>query len=88
MTQVGVEIQVCEVYYMYSFSFSLSLSPAQDGGVMVAGGKSSLLHVWDLSSQRLLQAVQLPESVRVVKQLLFLTHRYDGGTSKVHCPCT
>ena len=50
---------------------------------MVAGGRSSLLHVWDLSSQCLVRAVQLPERVRVVKQLVFLAHSYDGGASQV-----
>ena len=53
---------------------------------MVAGGRSSLLHVWDLSSQSLLHAIQLPERVRVVRQLLFLARGYDGGSSQVSSP--
>ena len=53
---------------------------------MVAGGRSSLLHVWDLSSQSLLHAIQLPERVRVVRQLLFLSRGYDGGSSQVSSP--
>ena len=53
---------------------------------MVAGGRSSLLHVWDLSSQSLLHAIQLPERVRVVRQLLFLSRGYDGGSSQVFSP--
>ena len=50
---------------------------------MVAGGRSSVLHVWDLSSQSLVQVGQLPEKVRVVKQLMFLAQSYDGGASQV-----
>ena len=43
--------------------------------------------MWDLTRQQLMKTVELPERVREVKQLLFLPHNCDGGTSKV-CVCT
>ena len=42
--------------------------------------------MWDLTRQQLMKTVELPERVREVKQLLFLPHNCDGGTSKV-CVC-
>lgn len=59
------------------------ISLSQDGAVMVGGGKTPFLHMWDLTSQQLVKAVELPEGVREVRQLLFPPHCWDGGMSKV-----
>ena len=55
----------------------------QDGRLLVAGGRSSYLHVWSLESRQLLRVVQLPPKIRVVKQLVFLPDSFDGGSSEV-----
>ena len=51
---------------------------------MVAGGRTPLLHMWDLTSHQLMKAVELPGGVREVRQLIFPPHSWDGGTSKVY----
>ena len=51
---------------------------------MVGGGKTPLLHRWDLNNKQLMNAVELPsDSVREVRQLIFPTHNWSGGMSKV-----
>lgn len=55
----------------------------QDGRVLVAGGRSSFLHVWTMENRQLLRIIQLPSKIRHVKQLVFLADTFDGGTSEV-----
>ena len=55
----------------------------QDGRLLVAGGRSSYLHVWSMESRQLLRVIQLPPKIRVVKQLVFLPDSFDGGSSEV-----
>lgn len=50
----------------------------------MAGGRSNLLHLWCLDSQRLVRVVQMPSQVRSVRQLEFLPDCFDGGASQVH----
>jgi hypothetical protein len=50
---------------------------------MVAGGRTPLLHMWDLTNQQLMKAVELPDEVREVRQLIFPPHSWDGGMSKL-----
>ena len=54
---------------------------------MVAGGRTPLLHMWDLTNQQLMKAVELPDKVREVRQLIFPPHSWDGGMSKVLYVC-
>ncbi|XP_069477672.1 TBC1 domain family member 31 isoform X2 [Ambystoma mexicanum] len=56
---------------------------SRDGRVLVAGGKSNLLHLWCLNTKQLLRIVQMPTKVRVVRQLEFLPDSFDGGSSQV-----
>ena len=55
----------------------------QDGRLLVAGGRSHFLHVWEMLNRQLLRIVQLPTKIRVVKQLVFLPDNFDGGSSEV-----
>ena len=49
----------------------------------MAGGRSSFIHLWKMENRQLLRIVQLPSKVRLVKQLIFLTNNFDGGSSEV-----
>ncbi|XP_030074539.1 TBC1 domain family member 31 isoform X2 [Microcaecilia unicolor] len=60
-----------------------SFAVSRDGRVLVAGGKSSLLHVWCLDTRKLLRMIQMPIKVRTVRQLEFLPDSFDGGSNQV-----
>lgn len=49
----------------------------------MAGGRSSFIHIWKMENRQLLRIIQLPSKVRQVKQLVFLTNNFDGGSSEV-----
>ncbi|XP_056378692.1 TBC1 domain family member 31 [Hyla sarda] len=55
----------------------------RDGRMLAAGGKSNNLHLWCLSSKQLFRIVQMPSTVRSVRQLEFLPDNFDGGSSQV-----
>ncbi|CAJ0938313.1 unnamed protein product [Ranitomeya imitator] len=55
----------------------------RDGRMLAAGGKSNNLHLWCLSSKQLLRILQMPSTVRSVRQLEFLPDNFDGGSSQV-----
>ncbi|XP_068723216.1 TBC1 domain family member 31-like [Montipora capricornis] len=59
-----------------------ALTTPQDGRLLVAGGRSRFLHVWNLENKRLLHVIQLPARVRLVRQLEFLNNSFDGGASQ------
>uniref|UniRef100_A0A3Q2P7U2 TBC1 domain family member 31 n=1 Tax=Fundulus heteroclitus TaxID=8078 RepID=A0A3Q2P7U2_FUNHE len=54
----------------------------RDGKSLAAGGRSNLLHLWCLDSQRLLKVIQMPAQVRTVRQLEFLPDSFDGGANQ------
>ncbi|NWS14728.1 TBC31 protein, partial [Pachyramphus minor] len=55
----------------------------RDGRTLVAGGKSSHLHLWCLESKQLIRIIQMPEKVRAVRHLEFLPDSFDGGSNQV-----
>ncbi|XP_044149304.1 TBC1 domain family member 31 [Bufo gargarizans] len=55
----------------------------RDGRMLAAGGKSNNLHLWCLSSKQLFRIIQMPSTVRSVRQLEFLPDSFDGGSSQV-----
>ncbi len=55
-----------------------------DGRLLVAGGRSSFIHVWKIETRQLLRIIQLPSKVRLVKQLLFLSNSLEGDSSQVN----
>ncbi|CAG12858.1 unnamed protein product [Tetraodon nigroviridis] len=55
-----------------------------DGKSLVAGGRSNLIHLWCLDSQKLVRVIQMPTQVRAVRQLEFLPDTFDRGASQVH----
>ncbi|XP_077865316.1 TBC1 domain family member 31-like [Saccoglossus kowalevskii] len=60
-----------------------SFATPKDGRLLVAGGKSRFIHIWALDTRRLLRIIELPNKVKVVKQLEFLPESFDGGSSQV-----
>ncbi|XP_029447827.1 TBC1 domain family member 31 isoform X2 [Rhinatrema bivittatum] len=60
-----------------------SFDVSRDGRILVAGGKSSRLHVWCLDTRKLLRIIQMPSKVRTVRQLEFLPDSFDGGSNQV-----
>ena len=60
-----------------------AFAASRDGSLLVAGGRSSFIHLWKMENRQLLRIVQLPSKVRLVKQLVFLTNNFDGGSSEV-----
>ncbi|XP_073446398.1 TBC1 domain family member 31 [Dendrobates tinctorius] len=56
---------------------------SRDGRMLAAGGKSNNLHLWCLSSKQLLKILQMPSTVRSVRQVEFLPDNFDGGSSQV-----
>ncbi|XP_073535959.1 TBC1 domain family member 31 isoform X2 [Phyllobates terribilis] len=55
----------------------------RDGRMLAAGGKSNNLHLWCLSSKQLFRLIQMPGTVRSVRQVEFLPDNFDGGSSQV-----
>ena len=55
----------------------------RDGRILVGGGRSRHLHVFNLETRRLLRIVELPDKVKSVKQLHFLPDSFDGGANQV-----
>uniref|UniRef100_H3DP21 TBC1 domain family member 31 n=1 Tax=Tetraodon nigroviridis TaxID=99883 RepID=H3DP21_TETNG len=53
-----------------------------DGKSLVAGGRSNLIHLWCLDSQKLVRVIQMPTQVRAVRQLEFLPDTFDRGASQ------
>ncbi|KAJ8013220.1 hypothetical protein DPEC_G00051010 [Dallia pectoralis] len=54
----------------------------RDGKTLAAGGRSNLLHLWCLETRQLLQVIQMPPTVRTVRQLDFLPDSFDGGSTQ------
>ncbi|XP_067054665.1 TBC1 domain family member 31-like isoform X2 [Acropora muricata] len=59
-----------------------ALATPRDGRLLVAGGRSRFLHVWNLENKRLLHVIQLPAKVRLARQLEFMNDSFDGGASQ------
>ena len=55
----------------------------RDGRTLVGGGKSRMLHMWNLETKKLIKILQLPAKVTMVKQLEFLPESFDGGANQV-----
>ncbi|NXH58017.1 TBC31 protein, partial [Rhabdornis inornatus] len=55
----------------------------RDGRTLVAGGKSNHLHLWSLELKQLIRIIQMPEKVRAVRHLEFLSDSFDGGSNQV-----
>ncbi|XP_077349411.1 TBC1 domain family member 31 [Lithobates pipiens] len=55
----------------------------RDGRMLAAGGKSNNVHLWCLTSKQLFRVLQMPSTVRSVRQLKFLPDSFDGGSSQV-----
>ncbi|NXO83392.1 TBC31 protein, partial [Sitta europaea] len=55
----------------------------RDGQTLVAGGKSSHLHLWCLELKQLVRIIQMPEKVRAVRHLEFLPDSFDGGSNQI-----
>ena len=55
----------------------------RDGRTLVGGGKSRMLHMWNLETKKLIKILQLPAKVTMVKQLEFLPDSFDGGANQV-----
>ncbi|XP_076814472.1 TBC1 domain family member 31-like [Clavelina lepadiformis] len=60
-----------------------AFAASRDGKTLVCGGKSNLLHLYSLESHKLTQVIKMPNEVVSVKQLLFLSDRFDAGANKV-----
>lgn len=60
-----------------------AFATSQDGKVLVGGGRSALLHMWNMETRSLTRIIQLPSKVRHVKQLFFLVEPCDAGASEV-----
>uniref|UniRef100_A0AAY4CIC6 TBC1 domain family member 31 n=1 Tax=Denticeps clupeoides TaxID=299321 RepID=A0AAY4CIC6_9TELE len=55
----------------------------QDGKTLAVGGRSSLIHLWCLDSQKLMRVAQMPPNVRTVRHLEFLPDSFDRGSSQI-----
>uniref|UniRef100_A0AAY5EYC4 TBC1 domain family member 31 n=1 Tax=Electrophorus electricus TaxID=8005 RepID=A0AAY5EYC4_ELEEL len=64
---------------MHYKAFSLT----QDGKMLATGGRTNLLHLWCLESRQLVRVIQMPQAVRTVRHLDFLSDSFDGGSSQI-----
>uniref|UniRef100_A0AAY4CIP8 TBC1 domain family member 31 n=1 Tax=Denticeps clupeoides TaxID=299321 RepID=A0AAY4CIP8_9TELE len=55
----------------------------EDGKTLAVGGRSSLIHLWCLDSQKLMRVAQMPPNVRTVRHLEFLPDSFDRGSSQI-----
>ncbi|XP_076826791.1 TBC1 domain family member 31 isoform X2 [Brachyhypopomus gauderio] len=55
----------------------------QNGKMLAAGGRTSLVHLWCLERRQLVRVMQMPQEVRTVRHLDFLPDSFDGGSSQV-----
>lgn len=60
-----------------------AFAASQDGNMLVGGGRSAFLHLWNLETRSLIRIIQLPSKVRHVKQLFFLVEPCDAGASEI-----
>ncbi|CAG5135897.1 unnamed protein product [Candidula unifasciata] len=60
-------------------AFAVSL----DSHHLVAAGKSRLLHLWHLDTQRLIRAIEMPTHVKTVKQVEFVPYISSQGIDQM-----
>ncbi|BFZ13052.1 hypothetical protein BsWGS_16091 [Bradybaena similaris] len=60
-------------------AFAVSL----DSQHLVAAGKSRLLHLWHLDTQRLVRAIEMPMHVKTVKQVEFVPYMSSQGVDQM-----
>ena len=53
------------------------------GRLLVAGGRSNALHMWDMQRHQLEHIIQLPPKIKCVKHLMFVGNTFDGHKSEV-----
>ena len=56
---------------------------SSDGSILVCGGKSSYLQIWNLETHKLIKIIELPKVIKEVKEMAFLSESFDGGSHKV-----
>jgi hypothetical protein len=54
-----------------------------DGGILVCGGKSTYLQIWNLETHKLIKIIELPKAIKEIKEMAFLNESFDGGSHKV-----
>ncbi|XP_057291272.1 TBC1 domain family member 31-like isoform X2 [Hydractinia symbiolongicarpus] len=52
------------------------LSATNDCRVLAAGGRSRFIYLWNLDSRMLIQVIELPEKIKEVKELEFVTDNF------------
>lgn len=57
-----------------------------DGSILVCGGKSSYLQIWNLETHKLIKIIELPKVIKEIKDMAFLSESFDGGSHKVSRP--
>jgi len=55
----------------------------RDSKILVCAGRSNLLHVYSLESYKLTQVIKMPKEVLSIKQIQFLSDKFDARASKV-----
>ena len=66
-----------------SVSFKICFVDFSDARYLVAGGKSRFLHLWALDTSKLIRVIEMPEKVKIIKQLEFLPDSYQKGVDQV-----
>jgi WD40 repeat protein len=56
---------------------------SSDGSILVCGGKSSYLQIWNLETHKLIKIIELPKSIKEIKDMAFVSESFDGGSHKV-----
>lgn len=56
---------------------------SSDGSILVCGGKSSYLQIWNLETHKLIKIIELPKVIKEVKEMAFLSESFDEGSHKV-----
>ncbi|CAF2035987.1 unnamed protein product [Rotaria magnacalcarata] len=63
--------------------FYRAFAVTNDGGILVCGGKSSYLQIWNLETHKLMKIIELPKVIKEIKEMAFLSESFDGGSHKI-----
>ncbi|CAF1135236.1 unnamed protein product [Adineta ricciae] len=63
--------------------FYRAFAVTNDGGILVCGGKSTYLQIWNLETHKLVKIIELPKAIKEIKEMSFVSESFDGGSHKV-----
>ena len=59
------------------------LAATGDSRLLISGGKSRFLHLWNLDSRQLIQVIELPIKIKEVKNLAFITDKIAASQNQL-----